>query len=203
LGQLIYAFVNQAPGTARSKKRSLFEDPSVYNSIFRDPGYERDLSKQAFVVSLIRLSKMYDEVADDFMKSDDLSEDQRNALSNGRYTVFGLLGSVYMVVNHVKKAKDLLDEVGVNSAQDFKYGKLLTGTDVKVQLKTLVYRFVTIIADEYEKLDNRTTMSNFLKKDSEYYSRIRKALAKELQLQVIKSSDLVNSEFLSMAITED
>ncbi|WP_054737578.1 AIPR family protein [Secundilactobacillus similis] len=70
LAKIIYSFVNQLPGTARSNVRSLF-DSKRYDDIFIKPGYttdDTDSSKIDFIQDLVTLYFTIDDVQSEDLK---------------------------------------------------------------------------------------------------------------------------------------
>ncbi|MDF7627474.1 AIPR family protein [Lactobacillaceae bacterium L1_55_11] len=184
LAQLIYSFVNQMPGTARSKKKSLFDNVNIYKQIFRDPKYDQDRSKKDFIADLIRLNRIYEEVADELLKSDSLTGEQGNVIKNGKFTLFALLGVVYDVINGIRKPNELIEQHGALDSEEFKYGHFLEQEEFQNNLKKLILKFVISTARVYAlQVETVGTMSNYLKKDSTYAKDIRRVVAEDLQIE--------------------
>lgn len=55
---MILSFAYQQPGTARSGKKNIFENNSLYNKLYK-VNYEKDANKKAFILDLIQLDKDY------------------------------------------------------------------------------------------------------------------------------------------------
>lgn len=82
LGQYILSFFLQQPGTARSSKKKIFGDNTVYHKVFK-----RTHDKNA-IIDLLKLSVYYDEM----IKEHDFDNDTINVGKNGKLFVLALLG---------------------------------------------------------------------------------------------------------------
>ena len=67
LGQLVLAFAYQQPGTARSGKKNIFENNSLYNKLYK-VNYEKDPNKKAFILDLIKLNEDYFSIENELKK---------------------------------------------------------------------------------------------------------------------------------------
>ena len=95
LAQLLFSFVNQHPGTARSSKRSLFSVDKNYKAIYR-VGYDRDKSKADFLVDLIQLNELFDQIAPIFrQRKVDITPEELIIFLNGKPVLFALFGVIY------------------------------------------------------------------------------------------------------------
>lgn len=189
LAQLIYSFVNQRPGTARSKKSSLFADASVYERIFIKPGYDNDESKQEFIVDLIRLSDKFDEVADSLLKREGmLTEEQRNAVKNGKMVMIALCGTVYNIVNNIQNPKDVIEDTVTVVNEDFQYGRFWDDTQFNEYFEKVIFGFAKTMSNRYRK-SNNSTMTDYLKKDITYLEEIRRSLVEDLQEESLDKYD--------------
>ena len=177
LAQLIYSFVNQKPGTARSNKNSLFANPKRYSSIFRQ-AYEKDRDKKEFLVDLIKLNFLYNEIVNDLKKTNDLNSDELNILNNAKQTLFGLFGVIYHVVNNDYSWNDVRQKSEIVSEFQFVYSAFLSNykeDDIKELLESLIKLLTQILNNEYEdqfKKNNITSVSNFFKTDKKYVEDI-------------------------------
>lgn len=190
LAQLIYSFVNQMPGTARSKKKSLFDTASIYREIFISPGYDTS-DKRSFITDLIHLSDRFDRAADGLIKGEydlKLSQEQLNAIKNGKLAMMGLFGSIYLVVNKIIPASDLHSHKESFKCQDFLYGSFWSD-ELDDKLPELIFDFAVQITELYEQNDRVTTVTNYLKTDKTFFDEIRPKTAVDLQKLAFRPND--------------
>ena len=90
--QIVFSFVNQKPGTARSNKRSLFSNNKSYKQIFRK-NYEQT-EKRSFIIDLIELNERFEILSRDYKKrgSDGFNSEEANVFSNGNISYLVYLG---------------------------------------------------------------------------------------------------------------
>lgn len=183
LAQILYSFVNQRPGIARSNKKSLFENNAVYKKIFYLK-YPKDKEKSNFLVDLIKFNEKYSEISEKFTnKKIFLKPEELNILKNGKTTIFALFGIMYRLSNNDLSKKDFY-EIKTQDIlqQDFKYGKFYSNyqkDDIDKKIIKLIREFTFIINDEYQKQFNQnnvTSVSNFFKTDLTYYDKILKPI---------------------------
>lgn len=177
LAQLIYSFVEQKPGTARSNKNSLFANNKRYSTIFKQ-GYEKDRSKKDFLVDLIDLNILYNDIVIDLKKSDELKAEEVNILNNGKQTLFGLFGIIYHLINADYSLNDFRSDSEIISNYQFKYSAFLSNykeDDIRELLKELIKLLIVLLSDEYEdqfEKNKVTSVSNFFKTDKKYIEEI-------------------------------
>ncbi|MGH2161927.1 AIPR family protein, partial [Enterococcus faecalis] len=100
LAQIIFSFVNQKPGTARSNKNSLFSVNRNYEDIFRK-NYVKDRNQTDFLLDLIDLNQRFNFIKSELRESGNkaLSVDELNVFSNGKMIIFAILGLFYRLIN--------------------------------------------------------------------------------------------------------
>lgn len=177
LAQLIFSFVNQKPGTARSNKNSLFANNKRYSQIFKQ-GYEKDRRKKDFIIDLIKLNTLYSEVITDLKKEGNLSSEEVNIINNAKQTFFGLFGIIYHIVNGDFTLKEAKADISIVTNFQFKYSSFLSNykeDDIREIFKELIMLLVGELVREYEdqvEKNKVTSVSNFFKTDKKYLEEI-------------------------------
>ncbi|EAC5904743.1 hypothetical protein TS11_13195, partial [Listeria monocytogenes] len=89
LAQIIFSFVNQKPGTARSNKKALFSNNKTYNLIFKQ-GYSSDRDKKAFLLDLIDLNDRFANLSKRFKNNleSNFNAEETNIFNNSRTIIF-------------------------------------------------------------------------------------------------------------------
>ena len=177
LVQLIYSFVSQKPGTARSNKKSLFSNNTHYKQIFRQK-YGKNPNQVDFLVDLIQLNKRVDNSISKFKNNEaysNLNIEQLNVLNNSKLAIFALMGFIYRLVNQDFK----LDTQKVEEDLEFfEYGKFISNyvdDDVDKLIEKLIFELVEFLTETYKtefEKGNTTSISNFLKTDKNYSQTI-------------------------------
>lgn len=186
LAQLIYAFVFQKPGTARSNKKSLFSNNTHYKQIFRQK-YGKNPKQVDFLVDLIQLNKRVDHSIYKFKNNEaysSLTLEQLNVLNNSKLAIFALMGFIYRFVNNdfnIKTQK--VEEV----LESFEYGKFIsnyTNDNIDELIEKLIFELVTHLSELYVTESEKgtvTSISNFLKTDKNYTQTILDKYISELK----------------------
>lgn len=196
LGQLLLSFGYQQPGTARSGKRSIFENKPLYNKLYR-VNYEKDPNKKEFILDLIKLSEDYTIIEADLKNGTAISDDEKIVLSNAKYVIFSLLGLSYFLVNEDYSRDDLNNDISVLKSPDLVYSKFISNykaDDYQERLKSLIEMILDSLCDTYENCEARnevTSISNLFKTDKKY----RDSIVKDF-LNVINKRTMKN-EFIS------
>ncbi|MCT4776686.1 MULTISPECIES: AIPR family protein [Exiguobacterium] len=187
LAQLIFSFVNQKPGTARSNKNALFNNNKFYKQIFNKK-YSKDVDKADFLIDLIKLNDRFTIIQKEFKNDIDNEFDanQANVFNNGKFVLFALFGLAYRILNSDVDMNTLKSDPGIVDGDDFVYGKFLSNydqDDIDQKIKDLLKFFVEHLENEYriqfaEK--NVTSVSNFFKTDKKYQNDIIISFAKKL-----------------------
>ena len=186
--QLMFSFVNQKPGTARSNKKAIFTNNKFYNSIFKQ-NYKNDSNKLDFIVDLIRLNFRYVELGKKYKEdmTAHFNNEEANIYNNGKTTIFALFGVAYRLVNEDVILEELNSETRIVEDRDMVYGKFISNykeDDIDKKLDGLIQYFVEILDDEYQKqYDNKkvSSVSNFFKTDSKYINDILNNLRSKLK----------------------
>lgn len=179
LGQLILSFIYQQPGTARSGKKTIFDNPSYYNKIYKQ-NYEKDTHKKEFIKDLIRLSVDYSSVEQELKNGTDLTNDQKNILKNAKFVVMSLIGVNYMIENRDIQAYDIINDPDQISKNDFVYDKFISNyknDDYHQKLTELVKLILEILEHVYNmesQQNSITSVSNLFKRDNKYRESILK-----------------------------
>lgn len=187
LAQLLFSFVNQHPGTARSSKRSLFSVNKNYKAIYW-VDYAKDQTKADFLVDLIQLNALFDQIAPSFKQQKaDITPEELNIFMNGKPVLFALFGVIYRLVNGDVEISDLLDEK--SSFQDeFVYGAFIRhyeSDDIVERLTDLITELLGLLDDAYEIEWNKgtvTSISNFFKTDKKYVGTIVNEFARRYRI---------------------
>lgn len=178
LGQLILSMVQQRPGTSRSSKKVIFENPDTYSKIFK-VNYDKDANKKAFLVDLIKLNDRYN-VIENELKVDGLTDIQVEVLKNGKQIVFALLGVIYMMTNNDVSEQDLVKDRTIVRDNRFTYGAFISnyaGDDIDKKLKRVIKALIRLMTESYEiafKDKQATSVSNHFKTDAKYMDQIFK-----------------------------
>ena len=192
LGQLILSFIHQKPGTARSNKKELFETPSLYGKIFLHP-YEKENDQKKCIVDIIKIDNLYETVVKKISEADDLDDEEKIVLKNGKQMIFAVLGLLYRWSNQDYRPQDGISNKGSIADNKFVYSSIIsnyTGDDLEERFTELLIWIIQQITRPYQiALDaNKTSsVSNYFKKDITYYNEIIPALAKEYNRSVTKS----------------
>lgn len=183
LGQMLLSFVHQQPGTARSGKKTIFDNSDFYGKLFR-VNYQRDPDKRRFLLDLINVKAKYDALESAYKDLNDkthtLSKSEMEILKNGRQTVIALMGLCYRLVNKQISMDQVLENQGSLSIDYFSYGPILsnyTKDDIDDKFELIVSTIITILSELYDKAyesEITSSVSNFMKTDSKYYESIVK-----------------------------
>jgi len=174
--QLIFSFVNQRPGTARSNKKSLFSNNNSYNKIFHKKYSET--SKLDFVMDLLDLNERFDSIAQKYRKDSFMDIGQSNIFFNGKCVLFALIGISYRIVNGDQDMNRIKSDPEILLVDDFHYSKFIsnyTDDDINEKLDSLIKLFLAIILEMYNmKYINKevTSVSNYFKTDKMYIEDI-------------------------------
>jgi len=170
LGQLILAFNLQQPGTARSSKKKIFADSTIYNKVFKR---DHDIDT---IADLVLLSSYYD----DFKKEKDLSDLQANIAKNGKLAILSIIGIL------IKYKRNLIDfskidfskpnTVHEQLSKDNLKGKIFSedrADDFLLALNSLFIDIIGELATLYTGLkEQESSVTNFFKTDRKYYIHV-------------------------------
>ena len=183
LGQILLSFVHQQPGTSRSGKRTIFDNPDYYGKLFRI-NYQKDPDKKILILDLIDLMSRFDAIDASFKDPEDkthsLSQVEMEILRNGRQTIFALLGLCYRLVNGFITIEQVLAGQNSLSIDNFSYGPILSNykkDDLDEKFEAIVSTIITIVSELYEIAYDSgkvSSVSNFMKTDPRYYEQIVK-----------------------------
>lgn len=202
-GQLILSFIYQKPGTARSNKKSLFENNNTYASVFKK-NYFNTQDKIDFIVDLIkfndRFKRIYDELKRNNTFSDNISID---ILKNGNFILMALFGVLYRIQNgDVTDFHQAANNIPLINGSSFEYNKFISkysGDDLDSKIKELIIELVVLIEERYSTLLNAgqvTSVSNFFKTDKKYYEDILTSIAQKMNRERTKEPIMNYSTFL-------
>ena len=176
LGQLILSFIYQKPGTSRSGKKTIFENNSIYNQIFKN-NYAKDRQKKNCIIDLIELNDRYLCIEDD-IKKNDLRANEREIIKNGKQVIFALLGILYNLANEDIVESDLIQDTKIVKTNDFVYSAIISNykeDDIDRILRILIIDLVQIVSESYDKAlrkDQVSSISNYFKTDKRYIEEI-------------------------------
>ncbi|MBC1585699.1 hypothetical protein HB917_10865 [Listeria seeligeri] len=179
LAQLIFSFVNQKPGTARSNKKALFVNNKFYSLIFKQ-GYASNKDKKAFLLDLIELNERFSYLSKRFKSNleSSFNMEEANIFNNARTIIFALFGVVYRLVNKDISITDLKQDSLILENKPFQYGAFISNyheDDIAEKIESLVREFIEILLDEYEQqfeAGKVTSVSNFFKTDKKYMEAV-------------------------------
>ena len=173
--QIITAFRYQLPGTARNKKKYLFENAEAYARVFRQP-FSKDKSLTDFSVDLIHLLDRYKEI--EKRLKGNLPGVDNDVLANGRCMLFGLFGVLYSVVNGDYSVQDIENDPKAFCQTALSLGAFMStyhDDDLDQCIERVTKECVKLAGETYKKLLDAkvcTSVSNFLKSDSLYSERL-------------------------------
>lgn len=181
LGQLLLSFINQRPGTARSNKKAIFENTAIYNSIFR-VNYIASNEKKLFIVDIIDLDNRCNAIYKTLALSNEITEIEKEILSNGKLIIFSILGILYMITNdHFDVSKIISNPSSVGDFdKKFVYHSIISQykeDDIDIRLRSLIIRIIINLSESYSRVysdGSVSSISNYFKLDSRYYFDIVK-----------------------------
>ena len=201
LGQLILSFAYQQPGTARSGKKNIFENASLYNKIYR-VNYEKDLIKKEFILDLIKLNENYSEIEAKIKNSSEFNENEKILLSNGKFIIMALLGLSYMIINEDVDWDLISSDVSIIKEPNFNYGRFISNyrnDDYMDKLENLVKLILYSLDATYDNCSRRneiTSVSNLFKTDKKYRETIVYDFMHLIGLKITKTEFLDASVIL-------
>ena len=166
LAQLIMSFVYQKPGTARSGKKEIFENPAYYNQIFMQ-NYDKDPCRKAFIIDLIKLNYRYNQLSNKIIEGLDPSE--KEVFKNAKQMLFGILGALYRILNQDLSSQNLINDISIIRGQTFVYNSFISnyhGDDLDEKIINLITIIVQCLTENYVECANRnecSSVSNFEK----------------------------------------
>ena len=175
LAQLIMSFVYQKPGTARSGKKEIFENPAYYNQIFMQ-NYDKDPCRKAFIIDLIKLNYRYNQLSNKIIEGLDPSE--KEVFKNAKQMLFGILGALYRILNQDLSSQNLINDISIIRGQTFVYNSFISnyhGDDLDEKIINLITIIVQCLTENYVECANRnecSSVSNFFKTDKKYQENI-------------------------------
>ena len=184
-GQLLLSFVHQRPGTARSGKKSIFENEATYNVLYKK-NYAKNNNTRDFIIDVIDLHYKYNIIEDKVRESLVNQTTDLNILQNGKQAVIALIGLSYMLVNGDLTEEKLTSSPNVIKSVDFNYGSFIRhykGDDIDNNLFELTLILVQFLSETYERLYQKkvvTSISNFLKSDKNYIEEVIPDMMKKL-----------------------
>lgn len=178
LGQLILSFVYQQPGTARSGKKTIFDNNNYYNKLYKQ-NYEKDINKKKFITDLIKLNQEYIYV-EEKLKNDTakyptkLNNEQKIILKNTKYIFISLFGISYFLENGDIDLNDIISDPEIVTTQDFIYGKFINNyrkDDFEEKITALIVQIIYCLEEIYNRqlsTGSITSVSNLFKTDKKY-----------------------------------
>lgn len=178
LGQLILSFVYQQPGTARSGKKTIFDNNNYYNKLYKQ-NYKKDINKKKFITDLIKLNQEYIYV-EEKLKNDTakyptkLNNEQKIILKNAKYIFISLFGISYFLENGDIDLNDIISDPEIVTTQDFIYGKFINNyrkDDFEEKITALIVQIIYCLEEIYNRqlsTGSITSVSNLFKTDKKY-----------------------------------
>jgi len=202
LGQLILSFVYQQPGTSRSGKKALFDNPEIYSKIFRK-GYEKSAQKKAFIVDLIDLNERYKRISTSLKEeSNELNNESITVLKNAKQIMFALFGMLYQIVNEDITRPELVNNPSSIIGIEFVYDKFISnykGDDIDERIEKIISSLTLLVTEAYQVQEVKgevTSVSNFFKTDKKYQEAIigyiNPRLSTVLGTEIIENSKIFN-----------
>lgn len=173
LGQLILSFAHQQPGTARSGKKNIFENNSLYNKLYK-VNYEKDANKKAFILDLIQLDEDYSNIEVELKKGSKIKDEDKVVLANGKYVIMALIGLSYLIINEDYNRDELNNDVNLIKDPNFVFGSFISNykkDDYMEKLESLIRMILDSLCDTYDSCIRNgiaTSVSNLFKTEKKY-----------------------------------
>ena len=191
LGQLILSLVYQQPGTARAGKKSIFENDSIYNKIYR-VNYAKDKSKTDFLASLVELNDRYKQIETKIkLEEEPLDITEQDILKNGKQVIFAIMGILYRLANNDLDKGNMITNIDLIKNSEFSYGTIIGNykeDDLDILLRKMIVYIVSVLSDGYRSSQNSgesTSVSNYFKTDNKYIDSVLNSFAKIYHRQSI------------------
>lgn len=191
LGQLILSFAHQQPGTARSGKKNIFENNSLYNKLYK-VNYEKDANKKAFILDLIRLDEDYSSIELELKKGSKIKDEDKVVLANGKYVIMALIGLSYLIINEDYSRDELNNDVNLIKDPNFVYGSFVSNyksDDYEEKLESLIRMILDSLCDTYDSCIRNgiaTSVSNLFKTEKKYRDYIVMDFLKMIDMRKYK-----------------
>lgn len=191
LGQLILSFAHQQPGTARSGKKNIFENNSLYNKLYK-VNYEKDANKKAFILDLIRLDEDYSSIELELKKGSKIKDEDKVVLANGKYVIIALIGLSYLIINEDYSRDELNNDVNLIKDPNFVYGSFVSNyksDDYEEKLESLIRMILDSLCDTYDSCIRNgiaTSVSNLFKTEKKYRDYIVMDFLKMIDMRKYK-----------------
>ncbi|MGP1906815.1 AIPR family protein [Metabacillus sp. JX24] len=202
-GQLILSFVMQKPGTARSNKKALFENNSIYASVYKK-NYVSSSVRMEFIVDMIKFYDRFKRIVEEMKKNDDLFElNAKDVLKNGTFILLAIIGVLYRIHNNdIQNFKEAVDNPTLISESAFVFGKFISNyneDDLDSKIKKLIIELVLLIEERYTMLLDAgevTSVSNYFKTDKKYHDDLLKSISSKMLRERTSAPIMEYSEFL-------
>jgi hypothetical protein len=206
-GQLILSFIFQKPGTARSNKKSLFENNNTYANVFKK-NYVNSQDKIDFIVDLIRFNDRFKRIFEDLKRNNRFSDNiSIDILKNGNFILIALFGILYRVQNgDISDFNEAAQNIQLINGSTFEYNKFISNyssDDLDRKIKELIIELVVLLEEKYSALLSSgqvTSVSNFFKTDKKYYDDILTSIAQKMNRDRTKGPIMDYSVFLKRSI---
>ncbi|MEK4284198.1 AIPR family protein [Ureibacillus sp. FSL K6-0165] len=202
-GQLILSFVMQKPGTARSNKKALFENNSIYAAVYKK-NYVASSQKMDFIVDMIKFYERYKRIVEEMKRDENLFElNAKDVLKNGTFIIFAIIGVLYRIHNNdIQSFKEAVDNPALLSENTFVFGKFISNynaDDLDDRIKKLIIELVLLIEERYTMLLENgevTSVSNYFKTDKKYHEDLLKSISSKMLRERISKPIMEYSVFL-------
>lgn len=191
LGQLILSFEHQQPGTARSGKKNIFENNSLYNKLYK-VNYEKDVNKKAFILDLIQLDEDYSNIELELKKGSKIKDEDKVVLANGKYVIMALIGLSYLIINEDYNRDELNNDVNLIKDPNFVFGSFISNyknDDYNEKLESLIRMILDSLCDTYDSCIRNgiaTSVSNLFKTEKKYRDYIVMDFLKMIDMRKYK-----------------
>ncbi|MGY6211456.1 AIPR family protein [Cytobacillus firmus] len=206
-GQLILSFIYQRPGTARSNKKSLFENNNTYASVFKK-NYFNSQEKIDFIVDLIKFNDRFKRIFDELKRNNTFTDHTSiDILKNGNFILMALSGILYRIQNgDIVDFNEAANNIPLINGSSFEYGKFISNysdDDLDNKIKELIIELVVLIEERYSTLLSAgqvTSVSNFFKTDKKYYEDILTSIAQKMSRERTKEPIMNYSGFFKRSL---
>ena len=188
---MVLAFAYQQPGTARSGKKNIFENNSLYNKLYK-VNYEKDPNKKAFILDLIKLNEDYFSIENELKKGSKIKDGDKVVLANGKYIIMSLIGLSYLIINEDYNRDELNNDVNLIKNPNFVFGSFISNykkDDYNEKLESLICMILDSLCDTYDsciKDGSVTSVSNLFKTEKKYREHIVMDFLKTINMRRYK-----------------
>lgn len=189
-GQLVLSFHLQSPGTARSAKKRIFSDESVYDRLFKRPVDKPN------AVDLLKLNSLCIQFQNGFPDTSFTGEDMLSVVINGRLVILAIVGFLLKVKRGLLQPKkfseksEWRDELGRDNLRGALFRQPVPD-DFEDHVTSLFTDIAAELGSLYEpRAKEYKTVSNFFKSDVTYRDTILRHLINRYLMNPMKKKEM-------------